>query len=604
MIRKITYSMIISLLTLSAYAGNQEIKDSVLLDEHIVTGSKFETSRKQIPFVVSKITAQEIRNSGQFNILSTLSAYVPGVFVTERNILGFGVSTGGSGAINIRGTGGSPNTQILMLIDGHPQFQGIFGHPLADTYVSSDIERVEIIRGPASVLYGSNAMGGVINLITRKQTEEGFSGQLSETYGSYNTEKHAGSIGYKTGKLSILASGNHGRTDGIRDNTDFRIYNGYAKAGYDISQDWNICGDFSIAGYNGNDNGPVTAPSPFNIAILRGKAALSLENNYQKLKGAVRLYHNFGDHTLSDGFISSDMNSGLMVYQSYPVFKNTQLTGGFDAKIYGGTANRGASANIRKTITETAGYVLIRQKVLSTIDLNGGLRLEHNSAFGTELAPMAGFAWQAADRTNFKGSASKGFRSPTVMELYTYAPNPDLKPEEMVNYEISWLQSFFGHRLNTELTAFWSDGKNMIQVVNTGQAQRRENVGAFRNQGVELSAKYAVNRQLSINANYSYLNTDRVILAAPRQQISLNANYSYKVFNLNLSALHIQGLHTSLLNSATESYTLLNARLSAAPVKRMELFISGQNLLDQQYQINEGYPMPGINFHGGINIKL
>ena len=85
-------------------------------------------------------------------------------------------ASGAAGGISIRGIGGSPNTQMLVLIDGHPQFMGLMGHPLPDAYVASDVERVEVVRGPASILYGTNAMGGVINIITRavyKRQEQG-----------------------------------------------------------------------------------------------------------------------------------------------------------------------------------------------------------------------------------------------------------------------------------------------------------------------------------------------------------------------------------------------------------------------------------------------
>ncbi|MCK7460836.1 MAG: TonB-dependent receptor plug domain-containing protein [Sphingobacterium sp.] len=88
---------------------------------------------------------------------------------------GFGVADGAAGKISIRGIGGSPNTQVLVLIDGHPQYMGLFGHPLPDAYVASDAEKVEVVRGPASILYGTNAMGGVVNIITRQQSQDGLS---------------------------------------------------------------------------------------------------------------------------------------------------------------------------------------------------------------------------------------------------------------------------------------------------------------------------------------------------------------------------------------------------------------------------------------------
>ena len=91
--------------------------------------------------------------------------------MTQKGITGFGVSEGAAGTVNIRGVGSG--NKVLMLFDGQPQWAGVFGHSLPDTYVASDVERVEVIRGPGSLLYGSNAMGGVVNIITRHHKQEG-----------------------------------------------------------------------------------------------------------------------------------------------------------------------------------------------------------------------------------------------------------------------------------------------------------------------------------------------------------------------------------------------------------------------------------------------
>ena len=142
-------------LVFNIISAQNKLNDSIKLSELVVTGSKTEISRRVVPLSVSQISSQELANSGQMNVLPALNSYTPGIFVTERSLLGFGVGTGGSGAISIRGISSQPNTSVLVLIDGHPQYQGIFGHPLADAYVASDIKKVKFIRGPASILYGS-----------------------------------------------------------------------------------------------------------------------------------------------------------------------------------------------------------------------------------------------------------------------------------------------------------------------------------------------------------------------------------------------------------------------------------------------------------------
>jgi len=592
-------------LSIGISMGQTSQKDSIKLDEVVVTGSKIEISRKLVPLSVSQISRQDIESTGQMNILPALNSFVPGIFVTERNILGFGVSNTGSGSITMRGVSSSPNTDVLVLIDGHPQYQGIFGHPLADAYVASDVEKVEIIRGPASILYGSNAMAGVVNIITKQQHEEGLKVNLGASYGSYNTQKYFGTIGYKKDKLSLFASLNHDQTDGIRTNTDFNINNAYAKVGYEIYPGLTVTADFSSATYNANDNGPVNQlPVPFNIDISRGKASLSLENKFENSEGGLNFYHNFGTHNLSDGFHSTDKNDGVMLYQTFKLSSGTNITLGADFKQFGGIANQGFRHDSLIAIDELAGYAYAQQTLFEKLTVSAGLRLENNSVFGNELIPLFGLNYNLSQNTTFKGSVSKGFRSPTVMELYLYAPNPGLKPERLINYEISWLQSLLNNRLNMELTAYKAVGSNMIQVVGVGYAAHRENLGSFNNQGVEFSATYMVNRHLHLNANYSYLDMDKIVIAAPRQQFNLGASYRYKIWGLHVSTQYIEHLYTSTQPVVTQNYALFNARLTAMPMKYLELFVAGNNLLNTTYQINNGYPMPGINFNAGFTLRF
>ena len=210
---KFLIPLIISIISKLSFTQGIE-KDTIEIEEVVVTGTRVEISRKNVPMTVTTISKEEINQSEESALLPVISARVPGVFVTERGVTGFGVATGSAGGITIRGIGGSPNTQVLVLIDGHPQFMGIMGHPLPDAYISSDAEKIEIIRGPASILYGSNAMGGVINIITRKQKKDGLTGNARIMYGSFNTQKYMANGRFKKNKFNIFASVNHDRTDG------------------------------------------------------------------------------------------------------------------------------------------------------------------------------------------------------------------------------------------------------------------------------------------------------------------------------------------------------------------------------------------------------
>lgn len=599
-------TLVITLLGIAlnfAYPQNFS-NDTIHMDEVVVTGTKVEVSRKLVPMSVTQISQHDIENSGQLNVLPAINAFTPGTFVTERNILGFGVSSGGSGLITIRGVGGSPNTDVLVLIDGHPQYQGIFGHPLPDAYVATDVEKVEIIRGPASILYGSNAMSGVINVITKKQHKNGFNARLGGSYGSYNTQKYFGTLGYKKNKFSVFASVNRNITDGIRENTDFNISNGYTKIAYTINKNFNVYADINVAKFYANDNGPVFKPAPFSIDITRGKTALSIENKFNKSEGALKAYHNFGEHDLSDGWHSTDRNSGLMLYQTFKWFPNNIFTLGSDFKQYGGIGNKGVARDQLKTVNELAFYAFTQHTLFNQLTFSAGLRLENNSNYGNEQVPFVGLTYNPTQNTTFKASTSKGFRSPTIMELYLFAPNPELEPESMMSYELSWLQTLFNSRLFFDLTAFIEKGENDIRVVGQFPNLKRENIGTFSNRGIEISTKYLLNNNFYLNANYSYLKLGTPVVAAPRQKINFIINYAYKIYTVNISAQKIERLYTSVNPVKITNYTLINARINAKPSRNIEVFATGNNLLNQEYEINYGYPMPKANFNVGLILSF
>ncbi len=601
-------SFILSFILLSFFSINSvsqsSVSDTIPIDEIVVTGTKIKTSRKIVPVSISQVNQQNIENSGDINVLTSLNAFVPGIFVTERNVLGFGLSTGGSGAISVRGVSGASNTGVLVLVDGNPQYQGIFGHPLPDMYISSNVEKVEVIRGPGSILYGSNAMAGVVNIITKKQQTEGFSAKAGGSYGTYNTQDYHGYVGYKKNKFSLLGSYSHNQTDGVRENSDFRSDNGLIKAEYAINKHFNANTDFNMSAIDATDNGPSFAPSLFSIDVIRGSASFALENKFDKSEGAIKIYHNYGTHDLSDGWYSTDRNTGGMIYQSFNLFSNNNVTVGSDFKNYGGKGNMGANANKYLTVNELAFYSYVQQTFFDNLSVSAGLRFENNSMYGNNFIPLAGITYNPLTNTIFKGSVSKGFRSPTIMELYLFAPNPGLEPEQMINYEIGWFQTFLNNTISTELTAFMAEGDNIIQQQGVRPNITRLNSGTFSNKGIEFSARYAVNKNLNVHGNYSYLHMEKVLLAAPRHHVNLNFNYAYKILNLNLSAQHVDKLYTKISPEITQSFTLINARIGVKPVKKLELFVNAKNMLDQKYEINEGYEMPGFHFNAGLNVSL
>ncbi|MBP1662928.1 MAG: TonB dependent/Ligand-Gated channel, partial [Bacteroidetes bacterium] len=179
---------------------------------------------------------------------------------------------------------------------------GLMGHPLADSYQSMMTERVEVVRGPASVLYGSNAMGGVINIITKKQKQDGSSLSFQSMYGSYNTLETQADAGIKRGKLSGNVNLAYNRSDGHREDMDFGQMAVYAKAGYELSEHWRTSADINGTRTLASNPGIVNIPVHDNDAdVRRAMTSLALENDYKYTSGGLRMYYNFGKHLINDG---------------------------------------------------------------------------------------------------------------------------------------------------------------------------------------------------------------------------------------------------------------------------------------------------------------
>jgi outer membrane cobalamin receptor len=611
-------SLIMALLTWGNLpAQNQDSIRSYELDPLVITGTRINRQKSEIPASISVVTRQQIETSRENNILPVLANRVPGLFVNKRNMVGYGVGPNSGGNIAIRGVSGTPNTQVLMLIDGQPQFMGIFGHPISDAYTSSDIERVEVIRGPGSILYGSNALGGAINLITR-QPKEGLNLYGKTAWGSYNTGIYTGSVGYHKDKFTVFGSFNHENTDGNRDdgNDEFRNTTGYLKFDYQVSRNINVTLDGNIADAIYNDPGRVGEDAPADSArdYTRRRTALSIENRYDKIEGALKFFYNNGDHAFSDGFRSNDFNYGLTFYQNLKIFRNNIITVGVDAKKFGGEPTniytppgipQGFDQEYK--VNETDLYALIQQDVGEKLSVDAGYRFVNNSLYGSAHVPAFGMAYKVSERTGLKASANKGFRSPAILDLYLFpVSNDELEPEDLWNYEVSWNQTSGDGKFNVELTGFYIDGKNMIQaVVVTAPPPMKINTGEFQNKGIELTTDYRVSESLGLLMNYTYLSTSRDFLYAPDHEVNLQGIYRWKPLTFVADFKYVKGLNTFVGENdvTTENYALLDLKVNWKAMNWVNIFVDVNNIFNTDYQIDRGYPLPGFNVLAGLEFR-
>ena len=591
---------------------------SYSLDEIVVTGSRVPIERNIIPIPVSIVDRNTIEKSDEVSLLPALMKHVPSLFITSRSIAGYSVSGGSAGGINLRGFGGGTG-RVLILIDGHPQYATIYGHPVADAYIASEAQRVEVSRGGTSILYGSNAMGGAINIITRKALEDGnkFSAKLMG--GSYGTARITVTDSYRKDRFSSVFSGNYERTDGHRVNLGYESYSGYGKLGYELSEEWKVTGNVNINKAISHNPGTVSSPVFDSKAdVLRGMSGLSIENNYGITSGAANFYYNWGNHKINDGhtaqqqpqtdlFKSTDYMGGMNIYQSVGLFKGNTITGGFDVKLYGGNAYRGEKIYADHVkLHEIAGYIFTQQE-LGRLMLNAGIRMENHKLYGSEWVPQGGISFKAADHTHLKFSVSKGFRTPNMRELFMNDnANENLNPETSLSYDFTVSQGLLDNRLTTELTLYYITGDNLIESapIGNGLFQNR-NIGKFINKGIEFSMNYRILNNLNLHTNYSYLDMEKPVVGAPRHKGYAGLSYSPGKFSFDVGTQVIGKLYTNTRNYIqTSSYTLVDARASYRATKWADIFVKGDNLTARKYETMIGYPMPRATFMGGISLNL
>lgn len=600
------------------------------IGEVVVTGTRNETDVRHLSQTISVVNRKVIEEAMQPSLLPILTEQVPGLFTTSRGVMGYGVSGGAAGSISLRGLSGGAG-RLMVLIDGHPQYMGIMGHPIADAYQTLMAEQVEVLRGPASMFYGSNAMGGVVNIVTRKMQEDGIRTNLHSGYGSYNTLETELTNRIRKGRFSSIISGSYNRTDGHRVDMGFEQYGGYAKLGYKVSDNWNLHADVNVTHFNASQPGSVSVPLlDADQSITRGMTSFAVENNYKRTSGALSLFYNWGEHWINDGytpnpndrnnpkdyrFDSHDDMMGISWFQSSQLFEGNRLTTGVDYFHFGGNAwnryvegeRKGESEQlVDETMNEIAGYVDFRQSIGSWLTFDVGIRVDHHTKIGTEWIPQAGLSFHLPHAIELKASASKGFRYPTIREMYMFPPqNPDLQPERMWNYELAFSQYLLGGRLSYGLNIFYINGENLIIAVpREGTTPLNMNTGKIDNAGVETQITYRINNSWSVNGNYSFLHMENPVIAAPEQKLYAGATFSKGRWNVTTGLQYVDGLYTSTDPDVTENFLLWNLRAKFSAAKWLDLWTRGENLLAQKYEINDGYPMARATVMAGVNINF
>jgi len=629
--------------------GAQE--KEVTLEEVVVTGTRDVQEIRKIPANVTVITKEEIERSNAQTVIDLTRSEV-GVVV--RDFYG----TGKTGSVDIRGFGETGPLNTLVLVDGR-RVNEVDLSGVDWTQIPLDqLERIEIVRGSGSVLYGDNAVGGVINIITKKP-EKPLSARLEGVLGSYHLNKESASVSGKWGSLSAILNAGYNATEGYRENGFFRAKNVGGKLIYELSQDI----AFNFSGSLHEDDAGLPGELPRGIYESDRRQALHPEDKaetddrYGALGVKARLWNlgrieadlSYRNREVVDLFKFFTFNDkrNLRTWGFTPKYilekslgsHTNKLIFGFDfyqsdSDIFSESAFGPNRVEVKKRASGL--YLLDEFSILPSLILSLGYRNEwvtydlfqetprlKDRVRDDEPAYSLSLDYLFAKKSSAFFSFKRSFRFPVSDELLQFFPtiqvNPAMKPQLGLHYETG-IRHAFTDQIEANLTFFWVDLRD--EIFFNPATFTNENYPRTRRQGMEVGVKARPFEWLLVWGNYGYIKpllwrgsfSGNNIPGVPRHKGSVGTDIRlWKGLQLNGRAVFVDSrFFISDFGNRVEKldgYYTVDGKLSYE-WKGLKAFVGVNNLLNQKYAefgvVNAVgdqffYPSPERNFFGGIS---
>jgi len=593
------------------------------LEKIVVTSSKIEQTYRLSTQNISIITKEDIESSGIDEITEILDL-LPSVDILEYG------SIGSTRSVHTRG---SSTEQVLTLIDGRPVNTPRDGLTDFNQIPLSNIERIEVLRGPATSIYGANAVGGVINIVTKsgrknKETE------LTSKFGSFATKYTSLTHGDAIKDFDYFIAYDYLASHGHRDALDYLSHNVNTKFGYQLNDDNRI--SVSSGYYNSEVGAPGPVASPEHDKHETFKKYVDIIYNGKWIKGQdllIKLFHNYDRLEFIEEYNPIDKDTHLS--KVYGV--DTQISQTFFDIFRTAIGVSYQDHRLNSSINAKPSYHLSGVYFESETDFfnNGalkfGLRRDEYSNFGDKLNPSASFNFWLFDTVKVHALAAKSFRAPTFNDLYwptdewfppalsDYWPlygrgakgNLDLGPEKAISYEAG-ISGYLFNRFKTDLTFFKTTFEDLIEwQMDSAYWWKPTNVTSAAIKGVELETEFIIREHLKANFNYTYLeakdkHTKKWLIYRPRHLYKLRLVYSpTPKYELGLSAIHKSKRFTNTNNtSLLEHASVLNLNFTYNVNDNFKLILEAKNIFDRQYEEERGYSMPGRAFYGGFRLSF
>ncbi|MEO5798711.1 MAG: TonB-dependent receptor [Gemmatimonadales bacterium] len=647
--------LMLALLATPSILPAQTTRDTTRLHDLVVTATRAPTNAHATAAATTVIRGDELRARG-ITFVSDALREVPGMML---------VQTGSYGAVSALFLRGGEGDYVKFLLDGVTLNQPGGGFNLA-SLTTDDLDRIEIVRGPSSVLYGSDAMSGVVQLFTRSGSGK-LHGDVAARGGSYGSRDVQGHLATAIGKSSLSAGGSSFRSDGLYDfNSGYRNNVGSLRLGLDGGKQGG--GAFTVRYGDAEGHYPTDGngvPVDHNQYTIDKSTALGLE-----------LHRDLSARVMAtvQGF-ASRLNSNAVNRPDSPA---DSVGFGFDADRTGVTWRKGvdARADIRSvgnslvsigagveyesenqrshTVSNfgTGGFATddafaadrttrnIFAQVLAepvrSVTLQLGSRIDDNSAFGTFGTWRVGASWQLAHATRLFGSAGTAFKAPTFSELFAASAfevgNRDLLPERSRSVEAGLEQRFAEGRFTLGVTAFSQQFHDLIQYVGAAPGDPTyRNLGGARARGVEASASLRASGSLMLRAHWTWLRTEvtdtgaassvvfeqgQRLLRRPASSGGVNATWRVRGATLSAGASYVGARDDAdfrdfpATRTTLPSYALVDLSLDA-PIRRangtlpgLDLTLRGENIFDANWVQVVGYPGRGRTLFGGARLHF
>lgn len=604
----------------------------------VVTATRTEVPLNQLTTSLTVITSEEIRER-QSELVSEVLRDVAGVNVVQTGSMGTDTS------VFIRG---SASNQVLVLIDGVEINSTTTGAYDFANLMTENVERIEVLRGAGGTLYGSQAIGGVINIIT-KRGQGPLDVGVSVQGGNGWTNRQVATLRGGMGNLGYSLSVGHLGSRGFRSvNDDYRNLSTSARLDYQLTENAILKGIFhyinSDVGLFNNNNFASTADPNARQATTQYVGKLEWEQKIManwdyRITGSLYKEHDkFTDDVDSCVFLGSPCDS-----RTRDIFRPQIASGEFQTNYRledWSTSTFGVQYNRRSASTNggideaigNVGYYLQQQFQFfeRSLIMIPGIRLDDNQQFGTAWTPSFSAAYLFKEiGTKVKGGYAKGFRAPSLNELFFPASgscpafgNPNLGPEKSWEINFGVDQSFLAERLKIGANYFHREVRDLIEArLIPGDpfgCLREENVGSARFDGVELTLGIKLLEGLTLNANYTYLDWDTAdgrLLRRPHNSGNVILNYLQDALNVNL-IVNIVGRRDDFRaaspfgNTITAGYGIVDLASSyklpwrLPLVKELSLIGKIQNLFNKRYDQADGFRAPPLNFLLGFRANF